>query len=143
MLGRCQVVLTGGIGILMSEGLHPVSKSSFTQPWGAPHRSRLWESLQEGLKGGKNKTSNQRNRIPSSRRGQPSECWLGEGRAPLGWGTSKTGSGLRVEGRCQGRTCGWVGPSHTAKTSGPLHTGPFSVVQTQWQASACLSGPGR
>lgn len=49
---RCQIVLTGRLGILMSVGPCPVSKSSVTQPRGEPHRSSLWESLQEGLKEG-------------------------------------------------------------------------------------------
>lgn len=91
-----------------------------------------------------NKTSNQRNCILSSRRGQPLEHWLGEGRAPLGWGTSKTGLGLRIQGRCQGRTCRWVGPSSTAKPLGtPSTQAPFSVVGTQCRpllASLGLAG---
>lgn len=77
---RCQVVLTGGIGILMSVELHPVSKSSFIQPWGALHRNCLWESLQEGLKGGKTKPATNETAFPHPEEASPQSAgWEREG----------------------------------------------------------------
>lgn len=98
----------------------------------------MWESLQERLKEGKTKQASNETTFPHPEEASPwstgwerEGCLSGGAQVKLAY-VSGSGGGTKV---------GLAG--RLALATWPRLQAPFSVIPTQWQVLACLSGPGR